>query len=117
MNLKVYHYEKCGTCKKARAFLDRHGIAHTLVPIREKPPTKTELKRMLAQVGDSRKLFNTSGGDYRALGLSDKLPQLDDGQRIELLAGNGNLIKRPFVLGDGIALIGFNEAQWRDALL
>lgn len=117
MGLKVYHYEKCGTCKKARGFLERHGIAHTLVAIREKPPSKAELKRMLAHVGDSRKLFNTSGGDYRALGLSDKLPELDDAQRIELLAGNGNLIKRPVVLGDGIALIGFNEALWRDTLL
>jgi arsenate reductase len=71
---------------------------------------------LAAQGGQLRKLFNTSGGDYKALGLSAKLPALSEAEALDLLAGNGNLVKRPFALGDGVALVGFDEATWCAAL-
>ena len=75
--LKVYAYSGCGTCRKALKFLEERGVAHRVIPIREQPPTPAELKRMLAAYhGDTRKLFNTSGQDYRALGLGAKLATL-----------------------------------------
>lgn len=117
MSLKVYAYEKCGTCKSALKWLDSQGIAYKTIPIRDTPPAKTELKEMLeACDGNVNKLFNTSGQDYRALDIKNKLPDLSDDQVIALLQKNGNLIKRPFVIGDGIALIGFNENVWSETL-
>jgi arsenate reductase len=72
---------------------------------------------LAAQGGQLRKLFNTSGADYKTLGLSAKLPALSEVEALALLASNGNLVKRPFALGDGVALVGFDEAAWRAALL
>ncbi len=116
--LKVYTYAKCDTCRKAVKFLRGNGIAFQEIPIRETPPSLTELDAMLqAENGEIRRLFNTSGTDYRALGLSATLPALGRAEALALLAGNGNLVKRPFALGDGVFLVGFDEAAWREALL
>jgi arsenate reductase len=116
--LRAYTYAKCDTCRKAVKFLRAHAIAFEEIPIRETPPSRDDLRAMLAaQGGQLRKLFNTSGGDYKALGLSAKLPALSEAEAIDLLAGNGNLVKRPFVLdGNNVALVGFDEAAWRAAL-
>ncbi len=116
--LNVYSYAKCGTCRKALKFLDAHSVRYQTTPIRERPPTKGELKKMLdAYDGNVRKLFNTSGTDYKSMNLKDKLPDMSDADALKLLSEHGNLVKRPFVIGDDIALVGFNEEQWRDALL
>jgi transcriptional regulator, Spx/MgsR family len=115
--LKVYAYASCDTCRKALKFLRAEGIAFEELPIRETPPTKAELREMLAaQGGDLRRLFNTSGRDYKALGLSAKLPSMSEAEAIDLLASNGNLVKRPFAIGAGIHLVGFKEDAWRGAL-
>lgn len=115
--LKVYTYAKCDTCRKAVKFLKSENVAFREIPIRETPPTPPELKAMLkAYDGEIRRLFNTSGGDYKALGLSAKLPTLSEAEALGLLAGNGNLVKRPFALGEGVQLVGFKEDEWRAAL-
>jgi arsenate reductase len=115
--LTVYAYEKCSTCRKALGWLRDQGITCTIKPIREQPPSAAELTRMLkAQGGALRSLFNTSGADYRALGLGAKLPGLTTAEAISLLAGNGNLVKRPFVVGPGVHLVGFDAARWKSAL-
>ena len=68
---------------------------------------------MLAyQNGNLRRLLNTSGLEYRALGLSEKLPSMTEPETLALLAGNGRLVKRPFILGEEFGLVGFNEAAW-----
>ena len=114
MKLKVYQYTQCGTCRKALKFLTARGITHTTVPIREQPPTKAELTAMLEIYGgEIRKLFNTSGQDYKKLNLKDKLPTMPAKEAIELLSKNGNLVKRPFVLTESGGLVGFNEAEWK----
>lgn len=111
--LKVYTYAQCDTCRKAVKFLRARGVAFQEVPIREIPPSVSELKAMLkAKGGELRKLFNTSGRDYKALGLSEKLPSLSEDEALKLLAGNGNLVKRPFAIGDGVFLVGFKEEEW-----
>ncbi len=115
--LKFYAYKGCGTCRKARKFLDENGIAYEEIAIRETPPQTGECKEMLAAYdGELRKLFNTSGGDYKALGMKDKLSGLGTEEACELLGSNGNLVKRPFLIGDGVALVGFNEAVWEKTL-
>ena len=109
MKLKFYAYKNCDTCRKARKYLDGKGIEYELIPIREQPPTKAELETMLVNHdGNIRKLFNTSGGDYKALNLKEKLPNMTETEAIDLLSKNVNLIKRPFLTGKEISVVGFN---------
>jgi arsenate reductase (glutaredoxin) len=115
---RIYTYANCDTCRRAVRWLRAHGLAFDERPIRETPPTPAELRTMLAaQEGGRHRLFNASGRDYRALGLGAKLPAMTDAEALGLLAGNGNLVKRPFLLGAGAALVGFDEKTWADALL
>ncbi|MGJ8638259.1 MAG: arsenate reductase family protein [Opitutaceae bacterium] len=111
--MKIYTYKNCGTCKKAIKWLTEKGIEFDEHPIRETPPSVDELKQMLAhQNGELKKLFNTAGGDYRELDMKTKLPSMSEADALELLASRGNLVKRPFVLGNDFGLVGFKEAAW-----
>ena len=115
--MKVFVYEKCGTCRKAIKWLEERGIDYQAVPIRETPPSKATLKKMLkAKEGQRKKLFNTSSKDYREPEVKERLPDLSDDEAMELLASRGNLVKRPFVLEGDIALVGFKEEEWEQAL-
>jgi len=115
--LIVYTYASCDTCRRATKWLRAQGIAFEEKPIRETPPTGKELQAMLAkQGGELRRLFNIAGQDYRALGLKDKWSAMGEAEAIALLAGNGNLVKRPFLLGADVGLVGFEEAEWTERL-
>jgi arsenate reductase len=113
--MKVYAYANCSTCKKALSYLQSTGRSYEVLPIREHPPTKAELRTMLKiYEGKVAKLFNTSGLDYRALGLGAKLPKMGEDKAIDLLSKNGNLVKRPFVLAGNTGVVGFRQAEWMD---
>ena len=112
---KVYAYSKCDTCRRALKFLRERRIVFREIAIRETPPTLPELREMLTARGNIRNLFNTAGADYRALGLGAKLSKLSEAEALALLAKNGNLVKRPFLSGDGVNLVGFNEIEWQAA--
>lgn len=115
--LTVYTLSNCDTCRKAVKWLHAHQVPFTERAIRETPPSPAELRTMLASYGGARgKLFNTSGRDYRDQKLGEKLPSLTDDAALALLAANGNLVKRPFVVGAGVALVGFDETAWTTAL-
>ena len=109
----VLTYARCSTCREAVKWLRGRNVAFGERPIIEAPPTVAELRRMLGlQQGNLRRLCNTSGIEYRALGLAAKLPSLTEAEVLALLAGNGRLVKRPFVLGPDFGLVGFDEAKW-----
>ena len=114
--MKLYQYPKCSTCRKATKFLNDQGIEFKSIDITEKPPAKTELKAMLASYdGEIRKLFNTSGVQYRDLKMKDRLPTMSAKEAIDLLADNGKLIKRPFLLNqEKKGIVGFKEQVWQD---
>ena len=117
--LKLHAYQGCSTCRNAIKWLKQHDIPFTEIPIREKPPALQALRAMLAaHGGDLRRLFNSSGQDYRALHIKDKLPALSPDAALKLLASNGNLIKRPFAIDESrnVFLIGFKEEEWKTAL-
>jgi arsenate reductase len=115
--LRVYTLAQCSTCKEATKWLRAHQIEFEERAIRETPPTLTELRAMLAaQHGQIGKLFNSSGIEYRALKMAEKLPAMAEAEKLTLLAGNGSLVKRPFVVGDGVGLVGWDEAKWAAAL-
>ena len=110
-------YPKCTTCQKARAFLDQRGIAYTLRDIKLENPTADELRRWWQDSGlPLKKFFNTSGLQYKALGLKDKLPGLSEEEQLALLATDGMLVKRPILVGEGFVLTGFRQAEWEAAL-
>ncbi|MGB5811894.1 MAG: arsenate reductase family protein [Polyangiales bacterium] len=116
MSIVLYHYCNCGTCKKARAFLEEQGIDVTLRDIVANAPSAVLLRKIQATAGlPIRKLFNTSGVSYREGGYKDKLPTMSDDEAFRALAADGKLIKRPLVIGDGFALVGFKEDEWREA--
>ena len=112
--MKVYEYKGCSTCRNALKFLDSKKITYSKIPIRETPPTLPELKKALKYFdGDSKKLFNTSGQDYKSLNLKDKLQSMTDEEKLKLLNSNGNLVKRPFVISNDFVLVGFKEEDWK----
>lgn len=116
--LTFYGYSKCSTCRDALKWLDARGIPYQSKAIRETPPSHEELTAALSAFdGDRRKLFNTSGMDYRALGLKDELPLKTDEEALALLRSNGNLVKRPFLIGPGVFLTGFKQELWEQALV
>jgi arsenate reductase len=109
--LKFYGYRRCGTCRKALAWLDDHGVDYRFVDITETPPPKT-LLRALLQEHEPRALFNTSGQQYRELGMKDRLPTLSRSEAVDLLAANGKLCKRPLVTDGTRHTVGFQPDRF-----
>jgi len=92
--------------------LDRAGRKYVTAPIRETPPTRAELRKMLgAYQGQIRKLFNTSGLEYKSLGMKDKLSKMSEKEAIELLSTNGRLVKRPFVISAAENWVGYRDLK------
>ena len=111
----VYAYSGCGTCRKALQWLQARRIHPKVLAIRETPPSRQDLEKAFAQVGNLKTLFNVSGGDYKDLGLKDRLSDLTTSEALDLLASRGNLVKRPFVQVGSRYLVGFREDQWEEA--
>lgn len=111
-------YPKCSTCKRAKRWLDDHGIVYTDRHIVEERPTATELADWQARSGlPVRRFFNTSGMKYRELGVKAKLDAgMSDTEAFELLATDGMLVKRPLIVAGDTVLVGFREAAWEAAL-
>ncbi|SER04701.1 arsenate reductase [Nitrosomonas sp. Nm51] len=113
--LKFYGYKKCDTCCKAEKFLQQENIAFEFIDITESPPALEEIAAIakLAKL-PLKKLFNTSGVQYRELKIKERLPVLADQEIFVLLSGNGRLIKRPLITDGARATIGFDEALFRE---
>lgn len=115
--IRYYGYNKCGTCRKAKKWLDENEIAYEDIAIVDAPPSKEELRTYWQQSGlELKKFFNTSGQSYRELGLKDKLKDMSEDEMLDLLASDGKLIKRPLIAGAGKVTVGFKEddmaKQW-----
>ena len=111
-------YPKCSTCQKAKAWLDERGISYELRDIKTDNPTAEELTLWYRKSGlPLKKFFNTSGLQYKALGLKDKLPGMSEAEQLALLATDGMLVKRPFVVDGDLVLTGFREAEWKEKLI
>ena len=109
-------YSKCGTCKKAKKWLEENGVAYTDRAIKEENTTEEELRawhKMSAL--PLKRFFNTSGNKYKELGLKDKLPEMSEDEQYRLLATDGMLVKRPIAVTEELVLVGFKEAEWEAA--
>ncbi len=110
-------YPKCTTCQKAKAYLDASGVAYELRDIKLENPTLEELTAWWKASGlPLKKFFNTSGLQYKALNLKDKLPTMTEEEQLALLATDGMLVKRPILVGEGFVLTGFRQAEWDEKL-
>lgn len=110
-------YPPCSTGKKAKKWLDDHGVSYEARHIKEQNPTASELKEWYEKSGlELKKFFNTSGMKYKELGLKDKLPNMSEEEKLELLGTDGMLVKRPLVIGEDFVLVGFKEKEWEHAL-
>ena len=110
-------YPQCSTCQKARTWLDEKGITYDFRDIKLENPTAEELTRWWKLSGlPLKKFFNTSGLQYKALGLKDKLPAMSEDEQIALLATDGMLVKRPLLVGEDFVLTGFRPKEWEERL-
>lgn len=119
MSVLFIEYPKCTTCKKAKKWLDEHGVEYVDRHIVEDSPSAEELAAWQARSGlPLRRFFNTSGMKYRELGVKAMLDAgMTDEEAFALLATDGMLVKRPIVVTDDAVLTGFKEAAWEEALL
>lgn len=106
-------YPPCSTCKKAKKWLDDHGIIYTDRHIKENNPSFEELQQWHSMSGlPLKKFFNTSGLVYKSLGLKDKLPSMSEEEQLRLLASDGMLVKRPLLVTEDHVLVGFRAEEW-----
>ncbi|WP_417689478.1 arsenate reductase [Pseudidiomarina sp.] len=114
MTATIYGIPNCDTVRKARKFLDKHGVDYDFHDVREQPLHAETLTRWLQQV-DRDTLINKRSTSWRE--LSDDEQQLaDDGVAIELLQRYPTLMKRPVLAYQEKLLVGFKEAQWQQVL-
>lgn len=106
-------YPKCTTCQKARKWLDDNQIEYEFRDIKLDNPTLDELTEWHKKSGlPLKKFFNTSGLLYKSLDLKSKLSTMSEDEMLNLLAGDGMLVKRPLIIGNYFVLVGFRETEW-----
>lgn len=111
--MELIGYSKCSTCKKASTWLSDRNINFTFREIKEEIPTIKELETWINEYNiPIKKLFNTSGLKYKELNLKDKLDNMTDFEKLELLSSDGMLIKRPILVSENEVLVGFKEKEW-----
>ena len=115
--IDFFWYPRCGTCQKARKWLEAKGIQYNAMDLKEVHPTRAQLEDFLGRSGlPLKKFFNTSGQAYKGMGLKDKLPSMSQDEQLDLLAGDGMLVKRPILICGDTVLVGFKEAEWEERL-
>ena len=117
INMIFVEYPKCTTCKRAKNWLDEHGIEYTDRNIKEENPTYDELKEWHKLSGQPlKKFFNTSGMLYRSMELKSKLDAMSEEDQLKLLSSDGMLVKRPIIIKDGKVIVGFKSEEWEKEL-
>ena len=108
----LYGLAKCDTCRKARKWLDRAGIAHQFVDYREHRIPPEALKAWAAQLGGWDALVNRSGTTWRALPPARRMAETDPEWSL-LLREHPALLRRPVLYRDGAVTVGFSEKLYR----
>tara|TARA_Y100001947_G_scaffold96776_1_gene82528 strand:+ start:210 stop:554 length:345 start_codon:yes stop_codon:yes gene_type:complete len=111
--MKLFSYNKCGTCRKAKKILDAYKVSYDEIDITETPPPKSILKKAIKSKG-IKKLFNTSGEQYKKLRIKDKIGGMTEAQAIELLSSNGRLVKRPIAVDGNRITVGFDGIEYKE---
>ncbi|MFZ3576733.1 arsenate reductase family protein [Virgibacillus sp. DJP39] len=110
MALTFYWYPNCGTCKKAKKWLDDHNIDYTSVHIVDHTPSEQDILDLMNKSDlPAKKFFNTSGKSYREKNIKDEISGASDEEMAKILASDGMLIKRPITTDGKKVTIGFKE--------
>ena len=118
MKIIFIEYPKCSTCQKAKKWLEANKIVFEDRHIVVNNPTKEELQKWIKESGkEIKKWFNTSGLKYKELNLKERVQNMTEAEKIEVLASDGMLVKRPILISDKGVLIGFKEEEWKKLLL
>jgi arsenate reductase (glutaredoxin) len=113
MTVRVFHYPKCSTCRKALKWLDAHGVDYQASDLVAEPISAKKLADLIERSGlPIARFFNTSGESYRKGGFKDKLKSMSDREAIGELAKDGKLVKRPIVDAGKAVLVGFDEQAY-----
>ena len=114
MAFTFYWYPGCGTCRKAKKWLDEHGIEYEPIHIVEHPPGREELENMYRKSGlPLKKWFNTSGMRYRQLRLKERIERASEDEMLDWLASDSMLLKRPILTDGERVTVGFHEEEYR----
>lgn len=109
----VHGLGSCDSCRKARNWLQRFGIEHAFVDLREQRTAPDVLKAWAAQLGGWDALINRASTTWRQLPPARKAPASDPEWTL-LLKEHPALIKRPvLVTADGAVSVGFSDAGWK----
>ena len=88
-------------------------MEYEYINIKENNADKETLRSLWQKSGlDLKKFFNTSGILYREMELSKKIPSMSDEEKLDLLATDGTLVKRPILITEKTVLVGFKESEW-----
>lgn len=101
----IYHNPRCSKSRQTLQLLEEHGVKPDIVLYLETPPSKSQLKTLLGQLGiEARDLLRKGEDEYRALGLSDAT--LSDDKLLNAMITHPKLIERPIVVKGKRAVIG-----------
>jgi Spx/MgsR family transcriptional regulator len=112
--IALYGIPNCDTVKKARTWLDAHGLDYTFHDYKKLGADPAKLAAWSEAVG-WEPLLNRRGTTFRALPEADKA-EIDRARAIRLMQAHPSLIRRPVVEHPGGLLVGFDAAQWRAVL-
>ena len=105
MTITIYGIKNCDTMKKARAWLDSHGVAYDFHDYKAEGTTSEKLKRWCDELGWET-LLNRAGTTFRKLPDGDK-EGLNERKAIALMLAQPSMIKRPVLDIAGKLLVGF----------
>lgn len=114
MPITIYGIRNCDTMKKARKWLDAHGLEYRFHDYKVAGVERARLEQWSGEVG-WEKLLNRAGTTFRKLPDVDK-QDLDERRAIALMHTHPSMIKRPVLEHDGGVLVGFKPDAYREAL-
>lgn len=109
--MRVHGIPNCDTVKKARAWLDAHGVAYAWVDFRKTPPTPAELSRWAKGVGWET-LLNRRGTTWRGLDEATRTAVVDEASAVALMSRTPTLVKRPVIDTGREIVVGFAESDY-----
>jgi len=113
--ITIYGIKNCDTMKKARSWLEGHGVDHTFHDYKASGIDKASLERWVKEHGWET-VLNRAGTTFRAL-PDERKQGLDAGKAIALMLEQPSMIKRPVLdLGKGKTLVGFKPEIYESAL-
>jgi arsenate reductase (glutaredoxin) len=114
MTVTIFGIPNCDTVKKARVWLDAHGVAYAFHDYKKVGADAARLARWIDAAGLDR-VLNRAGTTFRKLSDAEKA-DIDADKAVALMVAQPSLIKRPVVEYPGGLLVGFKDTEWAAAL-